>query len=64
MNSTGRLLQRIGQAIKDQFQDSLTVEDRKPIYQYQYNADTTFIVLAPKYEFYHQLVLVSFVFSN
>jgi hypothetical protein len=52
------LLQRIGQTLKDQFQDKLIVDDRKPIYQYQYNDNTTFVVLAPKYEFYHQLILV------
>ena len=54
------MLQRIGQHIKDQFHDALIVDDRKPIYQYQYNDDTAFVLLAPKYDFYHQLILVRF----
>ena len=54
------MIQGLVQAIKDQFKNKLIIEDRKPIYQYQYNDDTTFVVLAPKYEFYHQLILVRY----
>jgi hypothetical protein len=59
VNDASMMLYRVGQYIKDQFQDKLIVDDRKPIYQYQYNESTTYVLFAPKNEFYHQLILVS-----
>ena len=52
------ILHRLFHTIQDQFQNKLIVDDRKPIVQYQYDDHTTFVVLAPQYEFYHQLILV------
>jgi hypothetical protein len=58
MKTTSILLQGLVDNIQDQFKNKLIVDDRKPIFEYQYNDDTTFVVLAPLYEFYHQLILV------
>ena len=61
MMNTTSMLQGLFDNIQGQFQNKLIVDDRKPIFQYQYNDDTTFVLLAPVYEFYHQLILVRYL---
>jgi hypothetical protein len=48
--------------LQRQFENKLVVDDRIPIYQYTYSENHTYILLPPKLEFYHQLILVRLLF--